>query len=102
MGSRTRIAALAIAVLSVAAAASAQGRNLKDENRRRDQQLNDPARYLAMIAAYRDGDTAGSVDLLADAEWDEPRLKMQLRHLDFTPAQPEEVWRIAPVMHIDV
>jgi hypothetical protein len=102
MGSRTRIAALAIAVLSVAAAASAQGRNLKEENRRRDQQLNDPARYLAMIAAYRDGDTAGSVDLLADAEWDEPRLKMQLRHLDFTPAQPEEVWRIAPVMHIDV
>jgi len=102
MGSRTRIAALAIAVLSVAAAASAQGRNLKEENRRRDQQLNDPARYLAMIAAYRDGDTAGSVDLLADAEWDEPRLKMQLRHLDFTPAQPEEVWRVAPVMHVDV
>jgi tetratricopeptide (TPR) repeat protein len=102
MGRRSHIVPLLLMAIAVAATALAQGRNLKEENERRDQRINDPARYAAMIEAYRTGDTANSVDLLADPEWDEPRLKNQRSRLDTTPAQPIEVWLAAPMMHVDV
>jgi tetratricopeptide (TPR) repeat protein len=102
MGRRSLIDPLLLTVIAVAATALAQGRNLKEEARRRDQLINDPARYAAMIEAYRTGDAANSVDLLADSEWDETRLKTQRSHLDTTPAQAIEIWQSAPMMHVDV
>ena len=61
---------------------AAQGRNLKEENKRRDQRLNDPGRYARMLDAYLAADIAHSVDLLADPEWDETRLRMVQSFVD--------------------
>ncbi len=87
-----------------ATGAAAQGRNLKEENKRRDQRLNDPGRYARMLDAYLAADTAHSVDLLADPEWDEKRLRMFQNFMDYGGGTywPPTRWAAAAMMHIDV
>lgn len=103
--SRVAAALLAIGLLLDAGVASGQKRNLKEENKRRDQALNDRGRYEVMIEAYLAGDTAGSVEVLAEPEWDAERLRLLRRNLDFGGpdlVRPARWWRAAAMLHADV
>lgn len=81
-----RTVVLALLLLGLAAPAVAQKpTDMKEESRRRDQRLNDRDRYYAILDAYLAGDTRGSIDVLANSEWDRKRLQLLLATLDLGP-----------------
>lgn len=99
-----RLPLLIVCVGLLAGVAAAGQRNLKEENKRRDQRLEDPGRYEAMLDAYLAGDTARCVDLLADPEWDATRLRALVHHVDYGGGTnwPVNRWGAAALMHVDV
>ena len=97
---------LCVALAAPMALAQTKGRDMFEENRRREQWLHDLETYHLILDAYIAGDEARSVQVVATPEWDEVRLQALLPRLDgrSDPAAPwsSQRYMAAVLLHTDV